>query len=141
MMARPDDVGVGVAIVLEHRGKILLLRREGSHAAGAWAVPGGWIDRNDAHPLDVVKREALEEVGITVHDAVLVGVTSEDHAKFRSVTLYYLATRWEGDPQLREPQKCSALQWHPLYEALPVPMFPGLAEGVSFAINHREQGV
>lgn len=139
-MARPNDVGVGVAIVLEHRGKILLLRREGSHAAGTWAVPGGWIDRTDAHPLEVVKREALEEMGITVHDAVLVGLTSENHAEFRSVTLYYLATSWEGSPRICEPEKCSAIQWHPTYNPLPVPMFPGLAEGVGMALQYMEQG-
>ena len=139
-MARPDDVGVGVAVVLMRGGHVLLLRREGSHAAGKWAVPGGWIDRTDAHPLDVVRREALEEMGITVHDAVLVGLTSENHAKFRSVTLYYLATSWEGSPRICEPDKCSAIQWHPLHEALPVPMFPGLADGVGMALKHMEQG-
>ena len=117
------------------------MRRQGSHAAGAWAVPGGWVDRADVNPLDTVIREAREEVGIVAHDAVLAGITSEDHGGFRSVTLYYLVTLWEGEPRIREPEKCSAIMWHPAHEALPVPMFPGLAEGVSHALKRLEQGI
>lgn len=139
-MPRPSDVGVGVCIVLKRDGKVLLLQRKGSHAAGTWAVPGGWIDRADAHPLDVVKREAMEEMGVTVRDAVLVGVTSEDHQDFRTVSLYYLATKWEGEPRICEPEKCSAIMWHPLHEALSFPVFPGLGEGLEHVINYLEFG-
>ena len=139
-MPRPNDVGVGIAVVLKRNGKVLLLQRQGAHAAGTWAVPGGWIDRTDAHPLDVVKREALEEMGVAVHDAVLVGVTSENHKDFRSVTLYYLATKWEGEPRICEPEKCSAIMWHPLYEPPPNPSFPGLDEGLEHTRNYLEFG-
>lgn len=129
-MARPNDVGVGVAIILNCNEHFLLMRRKGSHGAGTWAFPGGWIDRTDEHPLDVVKREALEEVGVTVYDARLVGVTSENHPDFRTVTLYYLVTDWEGEPCICEPEKCSEILWHPRHKALPEPTFPGLTEGV-----------
>ena len=138
-MARPNDVGVGVAIILAYHGSLLLLRRQGSHGAGTWAFPGGWVDRTDKHPLDVVKREALEEVGITVQHAELVGVTSEDHPDFRTVTLYYLATDWEGVARICEPEKCSEILWHPMYHALPQPTFPGLIEGVRHAIARMQE--
>jgi 8-oxo-dGTP diphosphatase len=129
-MARPNDVGVGVAIVLMKGNEMLLLRRQGSHAAGTWAFPGGWVDRTDKDPFDVVRREALEEVGVVIHDAELAGVTSEDHPDFRTVTLYYLATGWSRTPKICEPHKCSELMWHPIDKKLPDPVFPGLDRGV-----------
>jgi ADP-ribose pyrophosphatase YjhB (NUDIX family) len=134
-MARPDNVGVGVCIALVNSdGKLLLMRRQGSHAAGTWSIPGGWIDRMDTTLLDVVKREAMEELGVTVLDAEQVGVTTEDHPErgFRTVTVYFLAGRWTGPVSIKEPSKCSEILWHPLHLELPTPQFPGLAEGIAF---------
>lgn len=37
-------VGVGVAVIVKRGGKILLIKRQGSHGAGTWAPPGGHID-------------------------------------------------------------------------------------------------
>ena len=133
-MARPSDVGVGVLVALLDwkDQKVLMMQRQGSHAAGTWALPGGWIDRSDANLLDVVKREAMEELGVTVHDAVLIDAVTADHPDkgFRSVTLYYLATSWVGPYSIQEPEKCSALQWHDLHAEVPEPSFPGLKEGM-----------
>lgn len=132
-MARPSDVGVGVCVALvDHENSILMMERQGSHAAGTWAFPGGWIDRSDASLLEVVKREALEELGVTVVDAEQIGAVTEDHpdAGIRTVTIYYLATKWRGPIRIMEPNKCSQIRWCPLHQELPTPMFPGLPEGI-----------
>lgn len=134
-MPRPDDVGVGVAIALvdENENQVLLMQRKGSHAAGTWALPGGWIDRPDKSLLNVVKREAMEEVGVTVLEAEQVGAITEDHPDmgFRTVTIYYLVTKWTGSVSIKEPEKCGELRWCPLHKDMPTPPFPGLDEGLT----------
>ena len=37
--------GVGVGVLIIRNGKILLIKRTGSHGAGTWSPPGGHIDR------------------------------------------------------------------------------------------------
>ena len=147
-MARPSDVSVGVGLIIARRSpeatgpadiEVLLMRRAGSHAAGVWAVPGGWVDADDRHPIDTVRREAVEEVNVSIRHAKLVGVTSEDFVDFRSVTLYYLACawngEWQGEPKICEPHKCTELMWHPVRKRIPQPAFPGLRDGVDYAVQ------
>jgi len=140
-MPRPDNVGVGVAILIydRKRKKVILLQRLGAHAEGTWACPGGWIDFEDADPVATCLRELQEEVNLTIDRKFLrlYTVVSENHedAGFKSVTLYY-RVNWEdismnvapNFPQVVEPDKSSAVQWHSLNE-LPSPLFPQL-EGV-----------
>ncbi len=150
-MPRPNDVGVGVAVcIVNERGEALMLRRQGAHAAGKWCFPGGWIDRSDKSLLDVVKREAMEEAGIIVLDAVQVGATTEDHQDLgvRTVTIYFLCgyKDWGGIPAIKEPEKCSEMGWYDLYdnpdegEGLPADVFPALMEGVRFIQSYLEEG-
>lgn len=111
-MLRPNDVGVGTAALVIRGGKILLMKRQGSHATGLWAVPGGWIDRTDKNLVLVVKREVREEVGLEVLvDHMPVSVTTENHSDFRSVTLYYRCYTDGKATQIMEPAKCSQIQW------------------------------
>lgn len=133
-MPRPNDVGVGIAVfILNDQDQILLLKRSGAHAAGCWSTPGGWVDRTDKSLLEVVKREALEEVGIDIRFAEQIGATTEDHpeAGIRSVTVYHLAHLWTGTPTILEPNKASDLQWFDL-DKVPQERFPALTEGLLF---------
>lgn len=143
-MPRPNDVGVGVAVcILNREGKALMMKRQGAHAAGKWSFPGGWVDRADKTLLDVVKREALEEAGIVILDAVQVGATTEDHPDLgvRTVTIYFLCpyADWAGIPSLKEPHKCSEMDWLDLFN-LPTEVFPALMSGVHFVIDYLERG-
>src|SRR3990167_9183934 len=109
-MPKPDDVGVGVAALISKNRMILLGLRKGAHRAGFWACPGGWIDRPDKRTEDTCTREVKEETGIIVHRIEPLCWTSEDHERFRTVTLYHLCVYedgdYEGEPQVLEPHKC-----------------------------------
>jgi 8-oxo-dGTP diphosphatase len=129
-MPRPNDVGVGTAlIVLNEKQEILLGKRKGAHRAGHWCCPGGWIDRSDTSTSDAVIREALEEAGLTVHIVSHLGWTTEDHPELgvRTITLYHFAEpdHWEGEASVMEPDKCEEWGWFPLND-LPDPLFPGI---------------
>ena len=133
-MPKPDDVGVGTAlIVINSEGLILLGLRKGAHRAGHWSCPGGWLDREDKTTEEAVIRETLEETGLVVKGASHVCWTSEDHPEMgvRTITLYHVSanSRWEGTPEVIEPNKCERWDWfHPT--ELPSPLFPGIAEAV-----------
>lgn len=130
-MPKPDDVGVGTAmIVLSGEGRVLLLKRKGAHRAGCWAVPGGWLDRADADTEIACCRETYEETGITVHTAEKHTWVTEDHPEIetRTVTLYFIARPgdWEGTAEILEPDKCSEMGWFWPCDAHKLELFPGL---------------
>ena len=139
-MPKPNDVGVGVAIVLlSEDDKVLLLQRRGSHRQGCWAVPGGWVERSDTTLESAAIREAQEETGISVQRCYFLCHTTEDHPEIgiRSVTMYMISFPgdWTGTATILEPNKCSDMRWFSLVKAnaLPENMFPGLDEALRIA--------
>jgi len=94
-------------------------------------------------------REAGEELGIRVAEADLEPLTvmqrtdgTADLVEQR-VDWFFAARRWEGQPQIREPEKCAALAWHRLTD-LPAPMpdyerqvLHGFAAGTLAAFTHH----
>lgn len=134
-MPKPDDVGVGTAmIVLDEDGRVLLGKRQGAHRAGHWCCPGGWLDRPDQATDEAAIRETMEEAGITVHQADPHIWTTEDHPELgvRTVTLYHITRfgEWEGEATRMEPEKCLEWRWCSRQD-LPRPLFPGVEEALS----------
>lgn len=154
-MPRPNDVGVGVCVALLNADRrVLLLKRKGAHAEGLWALPGGWIERKDTNPLDTVRREALEEVGVSVTDADFAGFTSVDHKDIgvRCITLYYVSYphQWHGVPTIKEPSKASEMTWEVVEDLLgwndedphmdESTLFPNLLQGLTQILNLDSYG-
>lgn len=56
----------GVVAVVEHDGRLLVIRRAGGiAAAGSWCFPGGAIESGES-PVEALVREMQEEVGAQV---------------------------------------------------------------------------
>lgn len=134
-MPRDPRIGVGTAVFLvNERDEFLLMQRAGSHAAGSYALPGGWLDYEDETPEHGARRELQEELGIqipSISSLLFLAISHEAHEKdgdqFKSVTLYYVCYKhWWGKPKIMEPEKCQKLLWHPLKEPAPSPSFPNL---------------
>jgi bifunctional NMN adenylyltransferase/nudix hydrolase len=58
--------------ILECQGHVLLIQRKFAPGAGAWALPGGFRNRNETF-LDCAIRELMEETNVRVPEKVLRG--------------------------------------------------------------------
>ena len=90
---------VDVRGVVVEDGRVLLVREIGETS---WTLPGGWADVGET-PSQAVQKEVLEEAGLTVRAARVLGVYDRD---FRGrpqwpahvYKLYVLCERVDGTP-------------------------------------------
>jgi len=86
--------GVGV-IVLNPRGEVLMGRRKGSHGAGTWSIPGGWMEHNETF-IEAARRELKEETDLHLEAGHVVDAANAlfPERDLHSVTILIWATSW-----------------------------------------------
>src|ERR1700733_4225750 len=100
-------------LFLVRNDKILLLRRFNTgYEDGNYSVPAGHLDGGES-VTKAMEREALEEAGIGLQSATVVHVMHRVGKEFGTygpqaerVDFFLVATRFEGEPINKEPQKC-----------------------------------
>lgn len=70
------DPKFAAATVVEQDGRVLFVRRLTQPGYGLWSLPGGYVDRGEVVEK-AAAREVLEETGLRVEIAGLVGLFSE----------------------------------------------------------------
>ncbi|MEZ5946467.1 MAG: 8-oxo-dGTP diphosphatase MutT [Hyphomonas sp.] len=103
---------VVAAALYNEKGEILLAQRpEGKQLAGLWEFPGGKVEPGET-PEAALKRELLEELGVTVNEADLLPLTfaSFDYTKFHLLMPLYACHAWRGEVHPREGQ---SVAWVP----------------------------
>lgn len=90
-------IKVTVDILLEDKGKILLVKRAFPPFKGKWALPGGYIEYGETAEK-AAAREAKEETGLDVEIVGLVGVYSDPKRDPRGhqITIAYKARKKGG---------------------------------------------
>lgn len=116
-------VGAGVGVFIWKDGKFLMGQRLGSHGAGSWSVPGGWMEFGEEFE-DTAKREVLEETGLKIKNVRLAAVTNNvfKEEKVHSVTIWLDCDWASGTPQILEPHKFIKQEWRTFHD-LPSPLF------------------
>jgi ADP-ribose pyrophosphatase YjhB (NUDIX family) len=71
-LAEPRFMVTVAAIVVDDDGRVLLLQHEFRMGSG-WGIPGGFLERGE-QPLDGLRRELREEIGLELDAAELVRV-------------------------------------------------------------------
>lgn len=111
-----DKMPLGVALIIPKGNQYLLMKRDGSHGAGLWAVPGGWVELGE-DPAKTCVREAKEEVGLLVWSTTLLGYSHDIFPEgVEDVCLWFMATAWDGVPSIVEPHKCTFISWRTAQE-------------------------
>ena len=118
-----DRAKVGVGCIIVRDGKILLIRRTGSHGSGTWSVPGGHIEFGES-PSQTAVRETKEETGIDIEGADLVGITNdvfeEEGKHYVTLWMRSCGVPW-GEIVLNERESSDAGWFDPAH--LPSPRF------------------
>lgn len=125
-----------VYVFLEKDGKYLFGRRQNTgYFDGSYQVPAGHVEPNET-PKEAMVREAKEEVGVDIEVADLEFVNvvyrmNQEKTGYR-VDFFFKTSKWKGEPQNIEPEKCDDLQWFSL-EALPenvTPLMPKVVKAM-----------
>ncbi len=105
---------VDVYVLLRRDGKILLTERANTgYADGQLCPPSGHLEQDES-VVDGAIREAHEEVGVRLNpdDLHCAHVVHHRNPEGQGrIGFFFAATRWEGEPSNREPQKCAGLLW------------------------------
>lgn len=135
-----NRVACGTAILIKRkntvdlRDELLMIQRTGSHGAGTWSVPGGWVDAGE-DPLTTACREAWEEVHANLNrdDLKFLGYTFDQHPEgIEDVCLWfevYIEEHYVRDDRPRWEEKIADVRWCPI-NALPTPLFPPLERAI-----------
>ncbi|WP_435598461.1 NUDIX hydrolase [Streptomyces anulatus] len=110
--------GIGVHLHIEDaEGRLLLGLRhpDSKYAGGSWHYLAGRCEQEPA--LACLVREAREEAGLVI-DPAYVELAHVVHVvdapgSMPLMQLVFRARRWEGTPEVREPDKCLMWRWWP----------------------------
>ena len=119
-MHRPQ---VGLAVIIARFGRVLLLKRKGSHGEGTWAPPGGHVEFGESLE-ECAMRETLEETGIVISKVHFVAITNDVFASEQQhyVTVWMEAAHASGQAVVAYPERVQEVAWFP-WNALPQPLF------------------
>jgi len=123
---------VGVAVFIKKDGKFLVMKRQGSHGADTWALPGGHVEAGEDLE-ETCKREILEEVGIHIKNILPLTFRNAIFEKEQKhyVNLFFAAEYDSGEAEILEPAKCTELRWCKLSE-IPEPRFGTLSSVIDW---------
>ena len=96
------------ALVEDGAGRLLLARRAREPFLGRWDTPGGFLEE-DEHPLDALRRELLEEIGLEIEPGEYFGAWVDTYDERFTLNLYWRAAAAAGEE--RPADDVSELRW------------------------------
>ncbi len=109
---------VVAAIIVSHRGRVLLQQRAVEPRAGYWTFPGGFLELGET-PEQGAVRETREEVGLGVEPSALLGVYARPEVGI--VLIVYLAESPTDAAYVADPESLQVrwftpadIPWHDL---------------------------
>lgn len=116
-------VGLGV-IITNSEGKILVGKRQGSHAP-YYSVPGGSLKLGESFEAGAI-REVKEETDLDISNPQVIAVVNNlvtyHEEDIHYIPVILLVKEFSGKPKVVEPEKCEGWQWVDPHD-LPLPHF------------------
>ncbi len=112
-----NEFRIGVTLLVLRNESILLGLRKNSFSAGNWGLPGGHVDFRESLE-GAAARELEEETGLKAHALEFTNLMNHPFEESHYVLVNFNAVGVEGEPELREPDKCEKWEWFAL-NALP----------------------
>ena len=106
-MTEPDRPAVAVAVIAE-QGWVLLVRRRADDGAPSWVLPGGKVEPGE-DPGEAAVREALEETGLTVRPARILG--ERIHSDTGAHVTYVACDVLAGTACIAAASELDAVEW------------------------------
>lgn len=72
-----QDPKVAVCVIIEIKGKVVMIKRSLPTEKGEWAIPGGFVDAGESVEMAAI-REVKEEVLLDIEITRLIGVYSKE---------------------------------------------------------------
>ncbi|HNS49646.1 MAG TPA: NUDIX domain-containing protein [Anaerolineae bacterium] len=129
---------VGVSLVIEREGRILLIRRAVEPGKGLWALPSGFVEW-DERPEAAVCRECIEETGLVAGPPQLMAASYyRDDFRGPGINLTYRVTAIGG--RLKAGDDAGDARFFPLDELPPADeiAFSGHADTLQKLVRHRQ---
>lgn len=120
-MKDEKHIKVGAGVVIIKDGKTLLAKRKGSHAEGTWGSLGGHVEFGES-PIEAVKREAREELGIELKNVTFASCTNMMKYGTQYLDVSFTAEIASGEPRICDAERIESIGWYPL-DQLPEPLF------------------
>lgn len=118
----PNQIKIGVGVLVFKDGKLLLGKRKAAHGAGEYSGPGGHVEYMESW-LDAAKREVKEETGLEITNIKFnCLINLKKYAPRHYVDIGLIADWVGGEPQNLEPNKKANWHWYNL-DDLPKPLF------------------
>ena len=112
------EVAVGV-LLRESDGALLITSRPaGKPYAGFWEFPGGKLEEGETVE-QALRRELIEELGVTIGQAIPWKVTEHDYPHALVRLHWCKVTQWTGEFEMRESQQMA-------WQQLPLDVHPVL---------------
>jgi ADP-ribose pyrophosphatase YjhB (NUDIX family) len=117
---------VAVGAVVVNDGALLMVQRGKDPGKGLWSIPGGRVETGELL-ADALKREVLEETGISIEVGQLAGILEVPGAELHYVILDYFTTP-VGDTEPTAAGDAADARWVPLDDVVALDCTPRFIE-------------
>lgn len=138
-------ITTAVNLILRQGDKILLLKRTNTgNQDGKYNLIAGHLEADELGS-EAIAREAKEEAGIDINIkdirfVHLVQRLPQNNDQEEYLDIFYEANIWQGEPTIREPEKCLELGWYSI-DNLPmqtIPLLPIVLKQISNGVSYSE---
>ena len=123
---------VGIGVIVEKDGKILIGKRLSSHGAGTYMIPGGHLEFGETFE-EGAARETFEGAGIIIKNLTLICVRNDIEYEKHYVVIGMHA-EWESGGLRDEIGISEEWKWMDPHQ-LPEPLFPPSKRNIESWLN------